>query len=332
MSENNDPEQAALLRDRLVNDAIDCLRTTLAGADRQGLRVLVDPALHDPVRPLLEKHDLPVTRLTLPYGDVSADLQPYLVSVDDEQTRERFVNATIDIAVQESQAARDAWPAARAVCAWLVVDDAEIDALVQGFKANAVVAVPGNASQRRLLRFWDPRVLPQLARILDKDAWRHWLPVNATWLSIDGWGQMTRTEFARPPATPRDGPRLDGEPWRALERIADVNHSMVMGSLWHRPPDARVYAHLDRLLAHAAELGCTQALDRVTYAVLADAMRLPLEQHPDIAAMLARTRRENVSFSDLLSLLDPSDWERIGADLRRHAGSSTSSLLAQESS
>lgn len=332
MSENNDPEQAALLRDRLVNDAIACLRTTLAGEGRRGLRVLVDPALHDPVRALLEKHSFPVTRLILPYGDVSADIQPYLVSVDDEQAHERFVNATIDIAVLESLAAREAWPAARAVCAWLVMDDAEIDALVQGFKANAVVAVPGNASQRRLLRFWDPRVLPQLARIVGKDAWRHWLPVNATWLSIDGWGQMARTDFVRPPAVPRDGARLDGEPWRALERIADVNHSMVMGSLWHRPPNARVYAHLDRLLAHAAELGCTQALDRVTYAVLADAMRLPLEQHPDLAAMLARTRHENVSFSDQLSLLDPSDWERVGADLQRHAETRTSSLLAQESS
>jgi len=330
MFELNHSEEAEPLLDSLVNEAVRSLRKTLADEGRESLAVLIDPALSNPVLPLIEKYDLPVTRLSLPYGDVDPHIQPYLVSIDNEPRHERFVNETVAIAVQESLAARDAWPAARSVSAWLMIDDAAMGVFSQRFRANAVIPVPGNASQRRLLRFWDPRVLPQLARIVGKDAWRHWLPVNAVWLSIDGWGQMSRNDFANPTTESENHWQPDKQAWQALERIADVNHSMVMGGTLHQTPDVRKFEHVDRLLLRATQLGCTEALDRVTYAVLIDAMRLPLEQHPQIAVMLERTRREGVSFSDLLSTLEPTDWERIRDDLMRTTDFKTSPFFAQE--
>lgn len=311
-----------------ANDVLCRLRKTLAIEGQRGLKILVDPALADPILSVCQRNALPVRRLNLPYGDVSAEVKPYLVSVDDADAHERFLTETILVGLRESLAARDGWPAARSVSAWLIMSNEETRVFAQEFNVRAVVHKPGTPSKRKLLRFWDPRVFPQVGRLVG-NAWARWLRVNATWVYLDGWGRITQHRFVRPAVATEKTWYPDLAAWEKLERAAEVNHSLVISGKLHQQADERIFDHFDRLLVRATALGCRHALDRVTYAVLADSIDVPFEQHPQVAAMLKRTRHEDVSFSDLLTSLDSIAWERIRDELTRQANTEIPSILVQ---
>lgn len=311
------------------DEAMSRLREALAAQSGCALRILVDPALADPVMPLYEEAGLRARRLSVPYGDVSAEIKPYVVTVDDIDAHESFVKETVSLAVRESLIARNEWPAARSVCAWLVMDDDDARALPYIFSLRALLLRPGHPGDRRLLRFWDPRVLPQLARIVGKSAWTCWVPAHATWLYIDSWGRMASYRFVKPEVAATQSWQPGERAWLALERVAEINHCLVMSGKLYQVASERVVDCFERLLLRASQLGCSRALDRATYAVLVDSMQLALEQHPRIAAMLARVRQEDVQLPDLLSVLEAEDWDGIRADLERGGHSITPSILAE---
>lgn len=202
-------------------------------------------------------------------------------------------------------------------------------ALSHTFSMRALLLQPGRPGNRRLLRFWDPRVLPQLARIAGKNIWSGWVPADATWLYVDSWGRMASYRFVKPAVSASERWQPGDKAWQALERVAEVNHCLVMSGRLHQQASDGVAECFERLLMRAAQLGCSRALDRVTYAVLVDSMRLAIERHPRIADMLARTRQEDVSLADLLSDLEAEDWDRIRADLERDGKGVMPLMLAE---
>lgn len=315
MFEENNIDELQSSIDLLTNDAIVRLRKAIADSGERSLTVLVDPVLGDSVLNLCEVHGLSSFRLDVPYGDVRDDIKPYVVFVNEEETHERFVNATISMAVQESIAARDEWPAQRSVCGWLIMDEEQRKRFSKGFSARAVMRGMANSSQRQLLRFWDPRVLPQLARIVGQPAWSSWMNMTMAWLSIDAWGRITEHHFRTIPNEAGAHLSYIEVDTQALDRIAEINHCLTLSGELNKSPDERLYDRFSALLARATELGCTRAVDRVTYAVVADSMRLPFDRHPEIAAMLSQSRQDDASFADLLSVLEPGDWDRIRSDL-----------------
>ncbi|MDN4036422.1 DUF4123 domain-containing protein [Massilia sp. YIM B02443] len=332
MSDQSGVEDAVATVDILVNDAIAALRLALASSNQQGLAILVDPAMGDPILELYRAHGLPVRRLAVPYGDVADEVKPYIVLVADEQTHERFVNETVSVAVRESIIARDKWPAARSVSAWLIMDEQEARTLIHEFRSRATLRDPVQRNRCHLLRFWDPRVMPQLARLVGQPAWTSWMNVTMTWLSVDAWGRMNTHRFIKSADSTHVSTSTRTVSVDALARIAEVNQCMTLSGRLNRSADEQLFEHFNRLLIRAEELGCSRNVDRVTYAVVADSMQLPLETHPRITAMLAQTKCDEESFADLLSVLESEDWNRIRDDLTRTADSRPLSILKQASS
>jgi hypothetical protein len=323
MVKPNCSESMNLPAEVLIDRAVMALRKALADEAVQAIKVLVDPALSDPVRPLCETYRLPTQRIAMRFSDLPAGIAPYLVTVEDEEAQERFVNATIRIAIEESIAARDEWPASRSVCAWIILNDAQMNRFTNYFATRAVIRPQISPLSQKLLRFWDPRVFPHLARIAGSNLWRHWLNTNATWLYIDGWGHVVKHSFAEPVVPDNKPCSFSADTWHALERVGEINQSLVMSGSLNQVPNENALTYFDRLLLQAAQLGCRRPVDRVTYAVLVDLMRFPIEQHRDIGALLTRTREEDIPFSGLVANFEPADWDRIREDL---AGGATSDI------
>lgn len=300
--------------------------------------LLVDPSLGDPLPALLSDQCCKSTaRQRLAIDLIAEERCPYLIELDDE---ERVLSTSARLAAQEHLGAFDSsGRQPRSVCAWLQVkrrtqppEANMLQALARRLAALAIVRSPVNG-QRVMFRFWDPRLASDVARVLDSD-WRDALTTSGA----VGWWHISREGRVENLLSPRldDGDTsmknsnwtINSARWRSLESCGWRNRVAQLMPNWQAVSDD---LHLDPedLVARAIAKSLHSEDDVLQFAHCAVTLHPQFDQHPRVAAVLARMQNINENsnaFADHVR-----QWnEEFRAELRR--GQWTDALNSQDQS
>ncbi|WIX34210.1 DUF4123 domain-containing protein [Salinicola sp. JS01] len=162
-----------------------------------------------------------------------------------------------------------------------------------------------------LLRFYDPRVLEHLPRILERwqlsallgpiDRWVY-LDTEMKLRALDPHGEVRRLGGLKPSA----------EQWRAIQRIGQINrcrelYRTLPGSAGLSAAPAN---SVDALLVAAHDLGLRDRADVATFVLHGLITRIDFHRHPIMQTLLGRLGGR-LNYIGLSNQLSDADWEAI---------------------
>lgn len=192
------------------------------------------------------------------------------------------------------------------------------------------VQARSRAGQNGWLRLHDPYVFVQLPRVLGGAAVSTLFgPVRCWSICLAGQWWLARAQTNSGNAAP-DAPIDARTQWDGLLRIAPVNRALHHLQARALQSIVEFSAHLDSLVVRAAARhGLTRAADQAAFAALAVDLVLNFDEHPDVAAAIARRDDESqrseapdASVVDVLTNLPEATWQRIRAAYARSTGPS----------
>ncbi len=310
-----------------ADDLIKAFRSTVQARNpRDCLCILIDPLLSNPLSELDSIKDVPARTLGFRHDDLAIEDTPYLLQVGREQDHERLVSDTLRLALAEQKAALLESPASRSVCAWLFVDKDDLFKLADALSRLALIAQPGSHGKRKLFRFWDPRVFQHLSRILGKQTLEGALPDRLTvqWLWLEPSGQLSSHIFSN-----GHGWRPSPTEWASLVRIEDLNQCLFLSETQERVDSSNHIVALDHSLQRATELGCSEAADRITYALLSMSLGGYFEDHPLMTDLFRRVARDQASLAALAEEVDQGVWDQIKNDMAQAHAHQKSGISTQ---
>lgn len=186
--------------------------------------------------------------------------------------------------------------ALRCVCGWLFLPD-DVPRTRSAMSRRLDAHYPG---QRIYLRYFDPRVLPQLVRLLGPQAGADLLAPVTTWCLLARDGEWCRFDT---PASTLPGPSLhfDAMASMAIDRIQRVNEAADELARWGLDAGHERDEALDRALQEAARLGLSEAQDQVCYAAFACAHGPRFTAHPQLPRWLALARQAGLPLGAVLA-------------------------------
>lgn len=263
------------------------------------IAILVDPALHDPLATHPDTRSLP--RLHSVVRGIEQSRRPYLLLLADSEINERALNASVRVATEERAGVHDGTDGApRSVCAWLVPprhQSANWKRTLAALNRRAtLMARPPGRSERKVFRFWDPRVSVHLHATLGTAAWTECLQdlgVNQWWCLNDDPQSDDALACAgivdNPLADINDSPpcgwRLDDAQWRELQRLNWTNRILHAATSWDlvRPTERKQAIDIAR---RALDHGLSDERDVLRFANLALTTHLQFDDHVDVRRML----------------------------------------------
>ncbi len=292
------PEPVVALADRAIVE----LQLWLAGQAHRRLLLLCDPAAGDHAAEAIQAAGLMPQALALRHDDVQTGAAPYLVEIDDEERLERFLSATVNLAVSEAVSPAHRGQRVRSVCAWLHTTRPAGD-MARALGTRSVFTVQGRA---RLLRFWDPRVLSYRARE-DRPGMAPTAAGSSTWCFIDWVGRMRRW-------VDEDDAPFGHTAVAELATVGPLN-AVLQRVLHRQTPDTRVpWGLAESGLRRARELGLTRADDQIR---MATDMVLYGESivHADaVQHILTTLRAGRGTYAGATAELEKEDWQRLAAE------------------
>lgn len=305
-------QEIAALTDR----GIALLRQSLAASSCASLYLICDPILVNPIGDQAQELAYPTRPLEFRYRDLERSLHPLLIEIKDEQREERFINDSIRLAVQESMAARATSPAARSMCAWIIAPDVTLASMAEVLGTRALLGNPYAIGEKRLFRFWDPRVFDHLPRIFGESMFAEWGASNMQWLYVDISGTMKSQRFDSPLlGKTKENFTPTTAQWDAISRLGDLNQVLQLSDAWSQPDLAATSARLDSALHRAATLGVNASLDAITYALLYHSVGGAFEHHPRMRPIFAEVSK-GASLATMLADVEQATWDQIRAAQR----------------
>lgn len=317
------PERAA----RLAEQVVCSFNQTLEARPGLACHVLLDPALWSPhndarLAPLLANAEGALTPISWAHPSLVAAHRPLLLPVHlHSNTGSTVLHAAIEMALADMDAQSLQSGQGQRVCGVLFAEqDVAQLALHLGQVAVQTLpdsGLPPSSGQRRLLRFFDPLVMPPLWD-LSSDAQRRALlgPISI-WMSLGFDRNWQTLRSPAPGAT--DGQALpasriwNAKQWQQLLALGAFNPvalelGLKASTLERRP---RVLNTLCRLMG----LGIHEPNDLKAMAQLALTQHPDFDQHPAVQRCL-KQRMAGPSAAQALSDLSDSDWRHIQQDLR----------------
>ena len=155
--------------------------------------------------------------------------------------------------------------------------------------------------QRMYLRWFDPRVMPRLAQILEPDAFAQFLAPIEHWFQLDRDGALLQIRQPAEPAT--------GAPARAL-RLATPESSQAVLRVAALSRTASALTLLGQVLTHAdneridCQIQAAQAYgldddNQVAFATLALSQGTAFTAHPDLAQWCQLSAEHGLPFADV---------------------------------
>lgn len=291
-----------------------CIRLRDALGDGP-IGIFIDPTLSDPLAEGSSLHTCFVrsqrkgvaraSKLNRIHDNFDPQRQPCVVFLDSEAAAEHLFLESVHLSCQE--ALGQGMPAqARTVCGWFNV---------RGTPAHVVAALAAHAriikpdGQPWYLRYWDPRVIWHLPRVLDHyqlQRLRHglgnWQFLDSQ-LNVQGWPDAPE----QPGSFVANPHRVSPSAWIGLQRIEAINR--VMGALadWGLRADEATARQIEAHFETCASLGFAASDDAVTFACAAMVSHPQMHQHPAVAAALARAP----TVSSALSHFDDDFWNQL---------------------
>lgn len=303
--------------DELTDAAIGALRTALArGEAASPVAVLIDRALADPLEEALPSNNATAHVVHIRHDDLTVERMPYLLWMDDERRAERLLNRTVRLAVEEALANVGQARQMRSICAWIEISPtqaAQPESAIGGATLAALIAnvcvARSPSGERRLLRYFDPRVLARLGALMRPGQLRHLLGPVAAWHFV---GPDLSLRTLRVPLQTNAEAGFDAGQWAVLARTAWVNELLPQAAGWglDRTGDALALA-IDAQLARAQAAGLRTDTDCMTFATCAFCVHERFDEHPAFAQALANSRSTGQSFADAAAALDEATLETI---------------------
>ncbi len=314
----------------VVNTTLMGLRAELSSAKTKTVTILIDPTLEDPMAEsaeLLAALDEGLAqRITIPriHDDFDPKHALYLLHILDEAKTERLINQSVYTAFAESTGTFAEDYLGRSVCAWFL-GEAEPNILARRISAIARVRKPNGESWP--LRFWDPRVLWHLPRILNEKKLNHIRSLAENWCHTNDQGQLKSANELAPfkreenySPTPHTL-RFDQTEWAALERIASINTVFEMGLEWGLQPSDKLAAKIDSLLLRCKQRGFDTEQDGLIFTVVALTSHERFDEHPRVDTMLRAGASSGALLNELFADFDDNFWASLndGAWLQQNS-------------
>lgn len=228
----------------------------------------------------------------------NAELAPLLVSLHNQQPAHLAVlEQSIQLAIEQASQPSSL----RGVCAW-IFSAAAPKQLQTSLSEKLLAYWPG--SQGIYLRYFDPRVMPSLMRILPPDQQIQLFGKADTWchLGRDGqWLSYSPAQGTNASVTQRSGTLRPSAPHaQAIDRVELVNLTATqLASLGHKVPHSQDAA-IDVALLAAHKLGITSQEDTVAYAWRAVLHQSLFTHHAELDELIALTHSNGLPLDDLL--------------------------------
>lgn len=303
--------------DELADLAILSLRrATVRDGVSVPVMVLIDRAVADPFEEATNLDEATRQVVRIAHDDLSEDKLPYLLCLSTPERSERLLNATVRLAVQEAQANLRSSRQIRSVCAWIQLQDsaeaaAQKDGLALAMHVARASVARSPEGERRLFRYFDPRVLERLEAVARPGQWAHLLGRSATWHYL---GRDLSLRTVRSPASAEGEASFDAPQWARLARIGWVNELLPQAAEWGLSgPATEVAERIDAQLARAQGRGLLTDTDCMTFATCAFCVHPRFDEHPVFARALAAAGRGELSFADAAASLDEQQLEDVAA-------------------
>lgn len=280
------------------------------------LAIFIDPTLADPFGEQLSTNG-PFVRhpLAALKGRFPQRRCPYLVEVPDAERSWLPISRSVEQAVRESLDIADDALHPRSVCGW-IVDPGDCRAFARRLGTAAMVVRP----EREFwpLRYWDPRVIGHLPRVLSPEQYAALRPCLGNWWSIDGEGELALAA-AKSETTGTLPLRFEAAQWRRLERIEGVNEVMRVAAGWGLSPSQDAARRIEEAMERAVRHGFTADEDQRTFAVCALIAHPRFDEHPRVDEGIAKARAEQQSFADAIESFDDNFWASLSDGRWLHA-------------
>jgi hypothetical protein len=271
--------------------------------------IFVDPALGDPFHDLRRSLAKQTFVLSVPEDKVPVDARPYLLRMSSSPMCVELRARSLEVAHAEALG-RTQVDGARSICAWLSFTG-EPEPLANALTQKATLIL--SETQRLLFRYYDPRVVSHLRRLLRSAQFFNGLPVLRSWayvnpsIDLDIFAPDCEMETPAPvwfmTQQQRDG----------VARIEAVNRVLSESEI-----DPTHTATIDAVLARAQQLhGWTDTPDMVAFGLVSVRCHTAFDTHPEIAARLSALKRNAESFAGWASAVEGSMWDRIATDMEK---------------
>lgn len=235
--------------------------------------VLIDQFIDNPLREAIAALSPPAASLLLDDPIFQDDLQraPMLLELSNRLPGHyALVEQSLKLAL-EQQAEPGAVPQ---ICAWLF-GQMTLERLRSAMLARMNLRYP--SGEAVYLRFFDPRVMPHLARLLPPATVAAGTPGHSSfadllgpverWCQLDHDGQLIEHGNAQPVPAIHDVPLRIDEPTRqAIDRIEQINLVLRILRARHAAIRPGNGAQIDHHLVQAARAGLALADDQIAYA------------------------------------------------------------------
>ncbi len=309
--------------DKLADRALTALRSAVAATGSKTMSILVDPTLSDAliVEPCVQEaltsgH---VTHVRLPriHDDIDPEAAPYLLHVADEFAAERVVNISIAIAAFEANQGASKEAPGRSVCAWIIGEENPRATAIRLADAARIVRPDGSPWY---LRYWDPRVMWHLPRVLPQAQWSELQVQLGQWWALDQLNQFvprtsptvahknTGTGADTSPPVMFQRLRIDAPVWTRLSLIGVTNTVLEMAWEWGVIPTAANAQRIESMLRRCRALGFETAQDELVFCSCALTSRDDFDSHPTVNQALVAAANRKASVAEALAAFDDAFW------------------------
>ncbi len=294
----------------LVDPAVDYLMTFMDSYEYTALSVLIDPTLVDHAAAIGEEHALKRFPLGWIHDDFDPEKQLYLLHIPTVHNARPAIEALLELNIAEATGAFGTEYRARSVCAWLV-NDTDVYATSRWLARAAQVRRPDGKPWP--LRYWDPRVLPHLPRVLNAQQWAALASAIQNWFSVSAEGCLL-------PALNCDAPSKDATPlalkfderqWAALERIALINQSLKLASDWGISFTPELPTTIDQLIATARQRGFPTDQDALVFVACGLTTHKHFDQYPAVDSALRCGAALGQPLAHIIQQFDDAFWSQI---------------------
>lgn len=285
---------------------LGALNAAWVAQNSSSVAVFIDPTLIDPVADLFRADNtITICALTILEGRFDKERLPYIAHIPDAEHSRHLMHLIVEQSVKEALDIADDTLRPRCVCGW-IVDPGEPYALARSLGSAALVTTP--EKERWPLRYWDPRVIGHLPRVLAPDQYAALRSCLGNWWYIDDKLHFALALPARQDARGALPLRFDPAQWHRLQRIGHINELMRLASDWHLAPGQDLARQIDETMQRAERLGFTGDDDLNVFAVCALIGHARFDEHPRVAQSIAKARATGLGFTAAIDEYDDDFW------------------------
>lgn len=269
--------------------------------------VLIDQFIDNPLREAIAALSPPAASVLLDDPIFEDDLQraPMLLALSNRLPEHyALVEHSLKLA-QEQHAEPGAVPG---ICAWLF-SNASMERLHSAMLARLNLRYP--SGEAVYLRYFDPRVMPHLARLLPpsstagtpgRSSFADLLGPVEKWCQLDRDGQLIQHGHGQPVSVVQDVPLRIDEPTRqAMDRIEQVNLVVRILRVRQTAIGPGIDAQIDRYLVDSASVGLAQADDQIAYAWRAVEHGQAFTLHPALGELMRMASTQGLPLDIVLN-------------------------------